>query len=250
MALSLQYDEAAVIRQYFADRIAPGSDFTMIDVGADFGTSFRSFLNAGWRVIAFEPDARKFAKLAPYESNPRLELLKVAVSDAKAEGIAFYTSPESTGISSLLPFRDSHTPQRPVSVVTLREILQARGIRQVQFLKIDTEGYDLAVLKGNDWTIKPEVILTEFDEVKTRCLGHHFTAMGDLLMAHGYTVFVSEWFPLVRYGANHQWRALKRYPCVLEHPDAWGNLIAISADADLTKMRSLLTPHIAQAVAA
>lgn len=245
MALSLQYDEAAVIRAYFADRLKGSiNDAVMIDVGADFGTSLRAYRHAGWRVVAFEPDSRKFAKLSQFEGKPGFELLKLAVGDQPAASIPFFTSPESTGISSLLAFRDSHTVQANVPVVTLRQVLSDRGIRKIDFLKIDTEGYDLAVLRGHDWTIRPEVILTEFDEVKTRHLGHHFDALADLLILQSYTVFLSEWFPLERYGANHRWRSVAAYPCGLAHNDAWGNFIAVRNDANVARMSDLLGPHV------
>jgi len=251
MALSLQYDEASVIREYFADRLTGDCPGMMIDVGAHFGTSFRNYLNAGWRVIAFEPDATKFAKLAAYEGRPGFELLKVAVSDSPREAMPFYTSTESTGIASLLAFRESHMLADQVKVVTLKEVLQERQITKIDFLKIDTEGYDLQVLRGHDWTIKPEVILTEFDEVKTRHLGHHMNALADLIAAHGYEIYISEWFPLERYGANHQWRCISEYPAQLQHDNAWGNLIAIrggALDAQnsalLDRMRQLIVPHL------
>lgn len=251
MALSLQYDEASVIREYFAPRLA-GYAGMMVDVGAHFGTSFRNYLSAGWRVIAFEPDSTKFAKLAPYEGKPGFELLKVAVSDASIDAMPFYTSTESTGIASLLAFRESHSLADQVRVVTLKDILQQRQIKQIDFLKIDTEGYDLQVLRGHDWSIRPEVILTEFDEVKTRHLGHHMNAIADLIAARDYEIYVSEWFPLERYGANHQWRCISSYSSQfhpqLHHEDAWGNLIAIRKDeqnvAARDRMRDIIAPHL------
>jgi FkbM family methyltransferase len=242
MPLSLQYDEASVIRDYFASRLVPGSTGMMVDVGAHFGTSFRAYLNAGWRVLAFEPDATKFPKLAPYEGKAGFELLKVAVSDSPREAMPFYTSTESTGISSLLAFRESHTLAASVPVVTLADVLAQRKIRHIDFLKIDTEGYDLQVLRGHDWSIRPEIILTEFDEVKTRHLGHHFDAIADLIAGRGYTIYLSEWFPLERYGANHQWRSISRYPVQLHHDDAWGNLIAVRNDAQVDRIADIIAP--------
>ena len=217
----------------------------MIDVGAHFGTSFRQYLGEGWRVLAFEPDSTKFDKLRPYEANPNFELLKVAVGDAAKSDVQFFTSPESTGIASLVPFRDSHTPAEKVQQLTLGGELAKRGIATIDFLKIDTEGYDLLVLRGHDWTIRPEVILTEFDEVKTRHLGTHYRDIGDFLLSHGYTVFCSQWQPLVKYGTGHTWEAIGQYPCELKHADAWGNFVAVRMDAGVETMRQLVNPHVA-----
>jgi FkbM family methyltransferase len=246
MALSLQYDEAKVIRDYFGRRPrtgANGGSGVIVDVGAQFGTSFRDYLSDGWRALAFEPDATKFDKLAKYEGRPNFTLLKVAVGDVPRDGIPFFTSPESTGISSLVAFRDSHAEAQKVRVVTLADTLREQGIRSIDFLKIDTEGFDLQVLRGHDWSIRPEVILTEFDEIKTRHLGHTYRAIGDLLLSHGYAVWCSEWAPIERYGAGHAWRAVTPYPCDLHHPDGWGNFVAVRSDAGVELMRELLAPH-------
>lgn len=240
MALSLQYDEASLIHDYFARHPRPG---TMIDVGAQFGTSFRPYLSLGWRVLAFEPDATKFAKLSQYTDRPGFTLRTVAVGESAAEGVQFFTSPESTGIASLVPFRDSHAPAEKVAVTTLASELKAAGIREIDYLKVDTEGYDLRVVRGHDWGIRPEVVMCEMDEVKTRHLGHDYRALGDLLVANGYVVWLSQWAPLVRYGSGHTWHAITPYPCPLHHPDAWGNFVAVRSDANVETMKSLIAPH-------
>lgn len=241
MALSLEYDEAKLIAEYFAAHWRVGF---MVDVGAQFGTSFRDYLRRDWRVLAFEPDALKFPQLARYESSPFLTLVKKAVGDRPSDGMPFFTSPESTGISSIVPFRDSHVPAGAVPVVTLTDELAIMGGRHVDYLKIDTEGYDLAVLCGFPWDRgRPEVILAEFDEIKTRRLGHTFRAIGDLIIRHGYDVYCSQWHPIVRYGGGYGWHSIVRYPCDLFHADAWGNFIAVRSDASTETMARLVGAH-------
>lgn len=215
----------------------------MIDVGAQFGTSFRPYLNQGWRIVAFEPDSTKLPKLEQYLSNPKLSFFRKAVGDKPVESVQFYTSPESTGISSLVPFRDSHAPSETVEVTTLAIELPKLGVTSIDYLKIDTEGYDLSVLRGHDWSVRPEVIMAEFDELKTRPIGHDYRAIGDLLLANGYDAYVSQWAPLVRYGSGHAWHSLAQYPCDLHHPDAWGNFIAVRSDAHVQTMEELIAPH-------
>lgn len=242
MALSLQYDEASLIRDYFAARPRQG---TMIDVGAQFGTSFRSYLDLGWRVVAYEPDATKRDKLERYAGRPGYTFRPVAVGDQPADAVQFFTSPESTGIASLVPFRTSHTPAEKVEVTTLAAELTALNIRAIDYLKVDTEGYDLPVVRGHDWAVRPEVVMCEMDEVKTRCLGHDFRSLGDLLVSHGYAVWLSQWAPLVRYGSGHTWHSVSPYPCDLHHADAWGNFIAVRQDAGVETMHDLIAPHTA-----
>lgn len=241
MALSLQYDEARLIQDYFVRH--PRTEGTMIDVGAQFGTSFRPYLNLGWQCVAFEPDSTKFEKLEKYKSNPLLTFFPHAVGDSAAEGVQFFTSPESTGIATLAPFRESHVPSEKVRVVRLGDVLSELSIDTIDYLKIDTEGYDLAVLRGHDWAKKPEVIMCEMDEVKTRPIGHNFQTLGDLLVGHGYAVWLSQWAPLVQYGSGHTWHSIAPYPCQLHHPDAWGNFVAVRKDAFVESMSELIRPH-------
>jgi FkbM family methyltransferase len=77
----------------------------MVDVGAHFGSTFKPYLKLGWRVIACEPDSEKHDKLRKHADNPRFTLVTDAVGEIESSSAAFYTSPESTGISSLVPFR-------------------------------------------------------------------------------------------------------------------------------------------------
>ena len=234
-----------MIADYFARvPLQGGSPGVMVDVGAQFGTSFKPYLNQGWRCIAFEPDSTKLAKLQQFLSNPQLTFLQAAVGEKPAASMQFYTSTESTGISSLVAFRHSHTPSESVPVTTLAIELPKLGIERIDYLKIDTEGYDLFVLRGHDWRIKPDVVMAEFDETKTRHVGTSYRDIGDLLLKQGYTVYASEWQPLLRYGSGHTWQAMKPYPCDLDHPDAWGNFIAVCNDANVAAMKALVQPHM------
>jgi FkbM family methyltransferase len=241
MALSLQYDEAKIIADYFARHPRQG---VIIDVGAHFGTSFKPYLREGWRVYAYEPDSTKLEKIEPFLSNPLFTFSRSAVADTVKEGVQFYTSPESTGIASLVAFRDSHAPSEKVSTTTLAIELKQHGITKLDYLKIDTEGYDLHVLKGHDWSVRPEVIMCEFDEIKTRPQGFGYRAIGDLLRSHDYVVYCSQWAPLVKYGSGHAWHSIAAYPCELHHADAWGNFIAVRGDADVETMAQLVKPHV------
>jgi len=218
------FSEAELILEYFETHPRLG---TMIDVGAHFGESLAPYLRMGWKILAFEPDPANRAKLQQNVDASRIRLFDSAVSDHAEEGVAFFASPESDGISGLSAFRDSHREVNRVRLVTLDAVLEKEAVENVDFLKIDTEGHDLLALKGFPWTrITPEVILCEFEDSKTVPLGYTYRDMGDYLLAQGYTVFLSEWAPIVRYGITHQWKSWRAYPCALASPKAWGNLVA------------------------
>ncbi|MEM9365555.1 MAG: FkbM family methyltransferase [Planctomycetota bacterium] len=222
------FSEAAVIQTYF-ERNGPTTGL-MIDVGAHFGESFAPYANLGWRIIAFEPDpcpSKQESLQSRASAKASIELLRVAVSDVKQEDVDFFASDVSTGISSLSAFHDSHRKTATVETDTLENLLRERNVQSIDYLKIDTEGNDLMVLQGHDWRIPPGLIMCEFEDSKTRSYGYRFDDLTGFLVSKGYRLFVSEWWPIVAYGTQHRWRAIRRFPCRLEDRNGWGNIVAI-----------------------
>ena len=221
-------DEAGLVGAVLAG-VAGG---VMLDVGAHHGNALSAFLKRGWSVYAFEPDPANRAELrSRFGDQPTLVIDARAVSDRVTAGMVFYASSESTGIGTLKPFRDSHRCE--VATTTLHEVVEARGFTSIDFLKMDTEGYGLMVLRGVPWgRLRPRVVLCEFEDRKTGPSGYTFHDLAGYLVAQGYRVWVSEWHPVLRYGIRHDWRRLLPYPCHLGDPDAWGNFIAFREAAD------------------
>lgn len=217
-----------------------GPDRVMLDVGAHHGNTASYFHELGWSVHCFEPDVNNRAKLLEkYAGVPTVRIDPRAVSDKPARGVAFFTSAESTGISGLLAFHETHRQSALVDITTLRDVVAERGITRVDFLKIDVEGYDLNVLKGVPWDVlKPDVIECEFEDAKTLKLGHTSHDVAKFLQSHGYTVYVSEWHPIVRYGIRHDWRRLWRYPAYDLPATAWGNFLAFREDPGYDAVRA------------
>jgi FkbM family methyltransferase len=202
---------------------------TMIDVGGHYGSSLELFAADGWDIYAFEPDPENRAVLKRFcSSYANVEIDSRAVSNQNKEKLPFFTSNVSTGISSLSPFHDTHEESSVVDTVTLESFTREKTIEKVDFLKIDTEGHDLFVLQGVPWKeITPRVILCEFEDRKTRLLGYDFHELAAFLVDKGYSLTVSEWYPVVKYGVKHRWRRFADYPCDLMDVAAWGNIIAI-----------------------
>ncbi|WAL58970.1 FkbM family methyltransferase [Thermocoleostomius sinensis] len=213
----------------------------MLDVGAHHGSALLSFVEKGWRVFAYEPDPDNRQVLERrMNSYTNLTIDRRAVSDRAGETVSFYASPESTGISTLSPFQDSHQQKCQVITTTVAEICAEHQLHQIDFLKIDTEGHDLMVLKGVPWDkIHPAVIECEFEDHKTVPLGYTVEDLAQYLVDRGYTVLVSEWHPIVRYGIQHDWHRLMLYPCQLATPHAWGNLLAFKHTPDLEQVVAL-----------
>jgi FkbM family methyltransferase len=203
----------------------------MVDVGAHRGTSCRPFLESGWRVLAFEPDVNNRTALSnsidSFLASRKIEIDPRAVGSENKTAAPYFRSDISSGISGLSAFHESHEISGTVDIVTLREAFKKYQYQQIGFLKIDTEGHDLFVLQGYTCEFgKPTVIECEFEDAKTIPLGYSFHELARFLLNKGYTVFVSEWHPIIRYGVRHDWRRMSRYPCELSDQKGWGNLLA------------------------
>ena len=236
-------DETDVIFEILKSSPKPG---TMIDVGAHHGSALAPFQPLNWDIYAYEPDPKNRIHLErKFGDAPNVKIDTRAVSDKPDTGRVFYSSTESAGISGMLKFRDSHEQSTTVDVTTVDLILREEDIEHVEFLKIDVEGYDFNVLKGVPWDrLTPDVIESEFEDAKTVHLGHTWRDICEYLEARGYTVYVSEWHPIVRYGISHQWRALKRFPCELSDENAWGNLLAFKNDPGVVAIEKALAASL------
>lgn len=228
------WDETSAIARLFSSSL---SGETMIDVGAHIGTALEPFLNDGWTVFAFEPDETNrgnlLKRLSGHRNWHKVVLDTRCVSDKTQRDLSFYKSDESTGISGLSAFHESHVEAQRVDTVTLTDFFGSQVPGSVDFLKIDTEGFDYFVLQGFPWSrLRPAVIECEFEDLKTVPLGYTFHDLAKFLVGKGYTVYVSEWHPVLRYGIRHDWNRLVRYPCELASDKGWGNLLAFREPID------------------
>mgnify|MGYP005842235629 CR=1 FL=1 len=228
------WDETKGIAELFSENL---NGSVMIDVGAHVGTALAPFLEMGWRIFAFEPDNKNRSKLlerlSKHKHKDFVTLDTRCVSNKSQKGVCFFTSEESTGISGLSAFHETHHESQKVDITTLTEFFQDKSMPDVDFLKIDTEGHDMFVLQGYPWESgKPAVIECEFEDLKTVPLGYTFHDLACFLVEKGYNVYVSEWHPIIRYGIPHDWQQLMRYPCELADPKSWGNLLAFRGPID------------------
>jgi len=226
-------DETDAVYRFFKQKNYIG---LMVDVGVHTGSASLPFIDLGWKVIGFEPNPLNakhfFNKLSSrtFSKQSNCDIREIALSDKKTEPLKLFYSDISSGISGLSSFHESHQKLKEVEVCTLRE--QLNNLHQkIDFLKVDTEGFDLFVLKGFDWEAsRPAIIECEFEDSKTLSLGYSWKQLADYLVEKGYFLLVSEWHPITQYGVQHDWRCIKEYPCELEDSYGWGNILAFESD--------------------
>lgn len=119
---------------------------TVFDVGANVGYTMLLFAHlAGSRgkVVAFEPGRRAFALLARNaERQANATVLQIAVSDRTGE--AAFHEMDLSDLSTLEPIEGGLAFTVPT--VTLDEVATREG--DPEFVKIDVEGHEPAVLRG------------------------------------------------------------------------------------------------------
>lgn len=219
-----RFDEVRLLQHLFEAR---GGSGTMVDVGAHFGIELAMFVKLDWRIIAFEPDPANRRQLeASFGSHPNVTIDPRAVSDVPADQAAFYSSAQSSGISGLSAFHESHRESARVSVTTMADIVRDHALDRIDFLKVDVEGFDFFVVKGIDWDgVVPDTIICEFEDSKTCPLGYSLNDMVLYLRERGYRVTLSEWLPVTEYGGQHGWKQFTGEVADID-PQGWGNLIA------------------------
>jgi len=139
-------------------QVRSGIKGTWIDVGAHHGevTLWCAQQNPGLTVYAFEPNLR--AASALFGRAPNYIVVPIAV--AEADGNSQFHLNSLEGASSLLAMDEDARrswkggealrEESIVSVPTIRldTFMSAAGIGRVDFLKIDTQGNDLAVIRS------------------------------------------------------------------------------------------------------
>lgn len=222
-------NENAEVRLFgvLADQIEPK---WMVDVGAHRGTMFLPFLQAGWRIDAFEPFTSSFEWLeSQFGHNERVVIHPEAMSDTSGTK-AFHLATSLDGeqahdfYHSLEVLRDDDFHRKgdivEVTTVCIDDLVERGALPpKVGVLKIDTEGHDLQVLKGAG-RLSAEVVCVEFwcPEHPQGPSPYPPEEIVELMRERGYSNYIVVEHDLAD---NARFRAsLNDVP-----PEAWGNLL-------------------------
>lgn len=134
---------------------------TLLDIGANQGQSALEFISffPDSKIISFEPLSQAHEEIKRRSNAyPHWSVFdRVAVGEA-AGSTEIHVSQNSVS-SSLLEMKSTHTEVAPhsvmvgresVPIVSLNEVLGSSPRSERYYLKIDTQGYELKVLKGAD----------------------------------------------------------------------------------------------------
>lgn len=179
----------AIIHKYV------GSDCVSIDAGANIGVHALT-MSKGKKVYAFEPEPKIAGKLrANVELNglKNVEVREVALSDTDGE-LTLYSADDrfnpNEGQASLLPGHFAgQTKEIKVKVVALDSLFA--DLDRLDFVKIDTEGNDMKVLRGGEEIITKlrPVIVFEWHEPSWKTAGTTFEDATKFFEKLNYSLF-------------------------------------------------------------
>lgn len=148
---------------------------TFVDIGAHvgiYGSNTRALWKKGWSGVLIEPDPQSFLALEKlYPDRQRLKLLNVAVTreDGTAQ-FAQHSDPNYTGWHSLDPKWIETWPKGTANYILVKtrsmtSLLKDGTIpRDLDFLSVDTEGYDHLIIESMPQDFRPRLIVVEVDK--------------------------------------------------------------------------------------
>jgi len=132
----------------------------VIDIGAYVGLyacMASEIVGSEGKVIAVEPNPRNYKQLIEnININKQCNIEAVNMAAAEQKGTARLFFKHHGTVSSLKGSGDSTT----VSVTTVDDIAAERGLKKIDVIKIDVEGYEINVLRGAERTLKENPKIT------------------------------------------------------------------------------------------
>ena len=175
--------------------------FVAFDVGANVGSHTLTMSDRAGKdgkVFAFEPNPKAYQRLLENIALNKLEnieTLSCALSDTTAEEKLFVPveGTANRGVASLYRENvDYQMVEVPVEMRTMDEVVKERGLSRLDFIKIDTEGNEIKVLKGARSCIAEyrPLIVFEYDRRSWKNSGTDFAVAKEYFSGLNYSLSV------------------------------------------------------------
>lgn len=171
----------------------------ILDVGGNIGqTAMMMALGAGesGHVYSFEPFPHTCSLfqnnllLNPFLQK-RVSIIKTAFG-AEPGTLKMYADCETnSGANRILPENMNADKTETVPVTTIDLFVQEKALPQLDFIKIDVEGFEMEVLKGAGNTLKkfkPRLFI-EVDDNNLKNQGSGATQLSEFILSFGYTIY-------------------------------------------------------------
>jgi FkbM family methyltransferase len=184
--------------KYFLDNVKSG-DF-VLDIGGNVGqyaVFFASLVSASGKVITFEPNK---AAIETIKRNlllngfgDRVEIEELAIFDTNGTHM-FFTKGNADANAALIEVNVEDTSlgnstQSIVKTSRLDDYLQQRNLRTPDWIKLDTEGAEINILKGSKHVLSSEaIIVCELHPYAWPQFGTCFEELLDIVNEAGRTI--------------------------------------------------------------
>ncbi len=223
--------------EWLLEHLSKSDICTVVDVGANVSVYGYDKLPKHVKYIAFEPNPETFVLLQKKQYPSRVRLHQLAVGNDEKQ-IKLYDFADDSELKATQPtatlasvnrqvieqFHHQKAKSYEVRQVTLDSFLKKQKVTKVDLLKIDVEGYELAVLQGANKLIaeqKIDLIQFEFNEMHV----YHRVFFKDFIdLLPDYTFY--------RLGPNGL-LPLPKYRPLTHELFAFQNILAVSKRSDL-----------------
>ena len=191
---------------------------TIFDVGSNEGESIDFFLNLfdNPKIYSFEPETKSYQKLLnKYKKNKAINLFKFAFGNKKEELKLKINVKSSTStlskintkskyyhLKSLILNRSKNNiflGEEKVKVKKIDDFFYQKKIKTIHILKIDTEGFELNVIRGAKKALKKtKIIIIEF-QLNDMYLNYNPKKIDDFLINNNFTLVAALKFPFMLY---------------------------------------------------
>lgn len=178
-------------------RINYGEMKTIFDVGASIGQTWALFRTnePDAKVYCFEPISETFNLLRQkVGTDNKTKIENIALGNIKGEKIIrlFEKCSPLNSLKEELMNNRNDAIEETVIIDTIDEYCKAKNITTIDFLKIDTEGYDLEVLRGAEEMLSNALvpfIYCEIGILKKNNRNTNFSELTDWLAERDYHFF-------------------------------------------------------------
>lgn len=187
-------------------------EMTIIDIGAHLGVislTIAEVIKGKGKIYAFEPTPSTFKTLTQIVAlNNRVStILCINKAVAEKEGTVsfFIDNNEGSNANSLVQKNERTRSGIKISTINIDQFVISNEIKQIDFIKIDAEGTELAVLKGGIKTLQqhqPKLILAIHPRL-IKNNGDDINEIYQLLISLNYTIIYNRQVVTETFFVNH-----------------------------------------------
>lgn len=167
-----------VVLSNLAKKIDKEKEIVVFDIGANVGNYSKLIIRylPNAKIYAFEPLSKNVKVYNRLHSlNKNIELIQVGLGEKNCKGTIY--CPKFKGPSALASVQDifgenKDLDSEEIEMVTIDDFCKKRGIKEIDFAKLDIEGNELVALKGAKRMInegKIKIIQFEFNFLNIYC---------------------------------------------------------------------------------